>query len=270
MKLTVAIPHYNSLDTLWKLIEQLREEQWDQIVVLDDGSALTPTKLEAEFPSVTFHYGGKNVGAGANRNRILELVDEGVIWFVDADMEIVSVDNAPRIKNSFKHDTNQVIGGMIYTKDGQEMRWNYGHEMHPVHDARFEELAACVQAGDPSAWPRLQRYGWDYPWLQPGMQQPTERTVDWVAEGSFALPVELLKKVGGYDTAFRYHEGQDLAHRLRGMGVKIKFGPEIITRHLETHVRGKARIEEIKEAQFLFFQKHWGMGRDVYEHLYGT
>jgi glycosyltransferase involved in cell wall biosynthesis len=269
MKLTVAIPHYNSLDTLWKLIEQFREDNFDQIVVLDDGSRIPPTKLEAEFPSVTFHYSTENAGAGANRNRILDIVDEGIVWFVDADMEIISEGNADRIRKIFRHDENQVVGGMIYTKDGQEMRWNYGHEMHPVHDARFEELAAGVQAGEAFAWQRLQQYGWDYSWLRPGIQQPVTRTADWVAEGSFALPIELLKKVGGYDTAFRYHEGQDLAHRLREVGAKVTFDPEIITRHLEVNVRGKARTDEIKDAQFLFFQKHWNMTREVYEQLYG-
>lgn len=268
MKVTAAIPHYNSLDTLWKLIEQLREEKLDQIIVLDDASGMSPTKLEAEFPSVTFHYAAENVGAGANRNRVLDFVDDGIIWFIDADMELVSVDNVSRLQNIFKDDTNKIIGGMIYTKDGQEMQWNYGHEMHPVHDARFEELAAGLQAGDPSVWPRLQKYGWDYPWLRPGIQQPARRTVDWVAEGNFALPVELLKKIGGYDTAFRYHEGQDLARRVRDAGAKVIFEPELITRHLEVHVRNKNRTDEIKDSQFLFFQKHWKMSREVYENLY--
>ncbi len=269
MKVTVAIPHYNSLDTLWKLIEQLREDAFDQIVVLDDSSKLPPTKLEAEFPSVTFYFGSENLGSGGNRNRILKLVDEGIVWFIDADMEIVSTGNAERIKKLFSQDENQMIGGMIYTKEGKEMQWNYGHEMHPVNDARFEELVAGVGLGDMSSWQRLQRYGWDYHWLQPSLQQPVERKVDWIAEGSFAVPIELLKKVGGYDEAFRYHEGQDLAHRIREIGAKINFNPDIITRHLEMNVRGKVRADEIKESQFLFFQKYWNMTRDVYDKLYG-
>lgn len=268
MRLTVAIPHYNSLATLWKLIEQLREDAIDQIIVLDDNSKIPPTKLEAEFPSVQFHFGSDNIGAGANRNRILKLVDEGIVWFIDADTEIVSAQNAQRIKKIFEHDSNQMIGGMIYTKAGQEMQWNYGHEMNPVHDARFEELVASVQAGDISAWQRLQQYGWDYHWLQPSLQQPVKRPVDWVAEGSFAVSIELFKKIGGYDPAFRYHEGQDLAHRIRETGAGITFIPEIITRHLEVNVRGKAKSEEVKESQFLFFQKYWNMSRDVYDKLY--
>lgn len=269
MKITVAIPHYNSLDTLWRLIEQLREDSIDQIIVLDDSSKLPPTKLEAEFPSVQFHFGSDNLGAGGNRNRILKLVDEGIVWFIDADMEIVSTDNADRLRSIFKKELNQVVGGMIYSKEGQEMQWNYGHEMHPVHDARFEELAASIRGGDESAWRRLQQYGWDYHWLQPSSQQPAVRQVDWVAEGSFAVPIDLFKAVGGYDVNFRYHEGQDLARRIRDTGAKVIFHPEMITRHLEMNVRGKTRDDEIKSSQYLFFKKHWNMAREVYDQLYG-
>jgi GT2 family glycosyltransferase len=268
MKITVAIPHYNSLDTLWKLLAQLREDSFDQIIVLDDDSNIKPTKLEAEFPAVAFQYGSQNVGSGANRNRVLDMVNEGVVWFVDADMEVVSIDNADRLRGIFEHEPNLMVGGLIHTKAGPEMEWNYGHEMHPVYDARFEELAKSLKAGDTTAWARLQERGWDYAWLQAGMQQATKRAVDWVAEGSFALPIDLFRKVGGYDTAFRFHEGQDLARRIRMTGAKIQFTPDLIMRHLEVDVRGKKRTEEFRESQYLFFQKHWGMSRDVYEELY--
>ncbi len=269
MKITAAIPHYNSLDTLWRLLSQLKEDTFDEIVVLDDASSIAPTKLEAEFPSVTFHYGDKNVGAGGNRNRILNVVKEGIVWFVDADMEIVSQKNAQQLRDIFATDVHQMVGGLIYTKSGQQMEWNYGHVMHPVHDARFEEMVAWLRAGgDGPAWERLQQRGWDYPWLQPGLKQPEKATYDWVAEGSFALPIELFSKVGGYDETLRYHEGQDLALRIRELKARVGIEPDIITRHLETHVRGPRVADEIYEARFLFLQKHWSITRAVFEQLY--
>lgn len=270
MKVTVAIPHYNSLDTLWRLISQLREDSFDQIIVLDDCSDVAPNKLEAEFPAVTFHYGPQNVGVAANRNRILKLVDEGIIWFIDADMEIVSIKNADRLRGIFDKNQHQMVGGLIYTKSGQEMEWNYGHEMHPIHDARFAELAKSLAAGDTSAWVRLREYGWDYSWLQPSLGQTTERTVDWVAGGSFAMTAQLFHKVGGYDTAFRYHEGQDLARRIRSAGASVQVMPDLITRHMEVRVRSdKERVADRGQARYLFFQKHWAMPKEVYEKLYG-
>lgn len=270
MKITVAIPHYNSLDTLWKLLAQLREDSFDEIVVLDDNSDIKPNKLEAEFPAVRFEYGSENVGAGANRNRILELVNEGIIWFVDTDMEVVSLNNADRLRSIFKKDQNRMIGGLIYTKSGEQMEWNYGHEMHPVHDARFEELIVSLRAGNTLAVKRLKEHKWDYPWVHSSLGQPRERRVDWVAEGSFALSIDLFRRVGGYDPGFRYHGDQDLARRLRQLGISIQSMPDIITRHLEVDVRGdKNRADEFNHGQYLFFQKHWGMSREIYEALYG-
>ena len=80
--------------------------------------------------------------------------------------------------------------------------------------------------------------------------------VDWVAEGSFALMIDDFAKVGGYDVEFRYHEGQDLAHRLREAGVKIMVTGDIVCTHLDIDVRGKARHREIEQSAKLFYRKH--------------
>ena len=77
-----------------------------------------------------------------------------------------------------------------------------------------------------------------------------------MAEGSFALLIDDFAKVGGYDAAFRYHEGQDLAHRLREAGVKIMVTGNIVCTHLDIDVRGKARHREIEQSAELFYQKH--------------
>ena len=267
MKVIAAVPHYNAPGMLRNLLAQLSQDSFDQIVVLDDASRDKPTKIAAEFPAVTFVYGPENLGAAGNRNRVLEVVSDGIVWFIDADMAIISKNNADALRRIFKYRRTRMIGGLIYTKAGSQMDWNYGHEMHPVHDARFEELMTSLGAGDPTAWRRLQKYGWDYAWLQPEISKPKERVVDWVAEGSFALPVDLFRRVGGYDAAFRYHEGQDLARRLRSSGAKVRLKPEIITRHLENKGRTHHQ-KDFETARRLFFQKHWGMAQQVYGALY--
>lgn len=271
MKVNVAIPHYNSPSMLRGLLRQLCQEDFDQIVVLDDHSSpfKRPRGLEKEFPSVTFHYGEKNLGAGGNRNRALRLIDEGLVWFIDSDMQIISQANAAKLRAIFKRNPRQMVGGLIYKKSDVPMDWNYGHEMHPVHDAQFHELGMSLEAGDPTAWGRLKEHHWDYPWLQPRRHELTSRKVDWVAEGSFALPIELFREVGGYDQAFRYHEGQDLARRVRDTGASVEASAEFVTRHLEYHSHAKSRQAREKEvARELFFRKHWSMSRDVYDQLY--
>ena len=142
-----------------------------------------------------------------------------------------------------------MLGSTILYNNGQPMAWNYGHEMHPQHDWQFTR---ATQADDRQM---LQQQGWDYPWIW-GERVTTDRQVDWVAEGSFALLIDDFIQVGGYDAAFRYHEGQDLAHRLREAGVKIMVTGDIVCTHLDIDVRGKARHREIEQSAKLFYRKH--------------
>lgn len=107
----------------------------------------------------------------------------------------------------------------------------------------------------------------DYAWLRDEMK-PVRREVDWVAEGCFAIRRDDFERVGGYDEALRYHEGQDLAHRLRADGVDVIFEPRLVVLYLEIDVRHDARTDERRESTLRFYEKHWGMSRDVFHPLF--
>lgn len=60
--------------------------------------------------------------------------------------------------------------------------------------------------------------------------------VDHFHECNFSAPTAALKECGGFNTAFTgnaYFEGVDLAIRLKAMGVKIEYHPEISLIHLQ-------------------------------------
>ncbi len=267
--LNLVIPHYNAPEQLKTLLDTVTQLGCDSITVLDDAS----TDLHAvqnvanEFDSVRFVYGENNVGAGANRNRALEIIDNGLLWFLDVDTEVVSERPVEVIRANFSDGIKLMMGGIILTKLGVPMQWNYGHEMNPVDDARFVELARQVdEESTEVAWQQLKRRHMDYEWLK--QQIPAgQREVDWVSEACFVVSHDDFERVGGYDTSFRYHEGQDLAHRLRDDGVKVKVDPRLVVKHLEIDVRGKQRDEERREGAFQFYQKHWGMSREVFDQL---
>lgn len=270
-KVMVAIPHYNASTQLDRLLSEITTGNFDRIVVLDDHSSdqAVLEVVKQKYPSVEFIIGKKNLGSGGNRNRILDLDFDGIVWFLDCDMELVTKNNATTLRKIFSKDKNQMIGGQLLARDHSPMIWNYAHEMHPVNDEVFNLLC------EPSfkafahivAWHKLKERGWDYPWLR-RKKVAKPRQVDWVAEGSFALPMKLFKKVDGYDRTFRYHEGQDLARRIRSEGAKIIIHPDIVTRHLEVDVTKNRRNEDRDMAKFLFFQKHWDMNRKTYNKLF--
>jgi GT2 family glycosyltransferase len=96
---------------------------------------------------------------------------------------------------------------------------------------------------------------------------PASRQVDWVSEGLFAVRADIFQKIGGFDESFRYHSGQDLGLRVAEAGFEVRFEPGIAVRHLELDVRGDSRPVDHREGAFLFYAKHWGMSRQVFDRL---
>lgn len=269
MNIHLAVPHYNAPEQLEVFLARAEMLGFDGVTVLDDASSdrAAVEKVAAKYDNVQFVYGEKNVGAGGNRNRMLDAVHDGVLAFVDCDTEIVSENMVEILRQQFRDSHRRMIGGLVLDKAGRPMPWNYGHEMHPVDDARFEELARMMDGDNRDAvWQRLGKLGMDYAWLQ-GDRHPERRVVDWVAEGCFAVGYDDFHAVGGYDASLRYHEGQDLAHRLRENGVEVIFDPGIVVRHLEIDVRHDNRARERRDGAFRFYEKYWGMTRGVFDQL---
>lgn len=246
----VAIPHYNAYETLPVLLASLGEDDFSSITVLDDHSNDQDRlrSIQATFPYVDIIFGDRNRGAGGNRNRILEIGKTGLVWFLDCDMELVTEHNATAIRQLFERNRHRMVGGTILNRNGTPMEWNYGHEMHPLRDQRFKQLVNTNNLAE------LDANSWDYPWIK-GEKVQQSREVDWVAEGSFVVSLADFAKTGGYDEAFRYHEGQDLAHRLRELGVDVRVVSTIVTRHLEIDVRKDRRQQEVEDSAELFYEK---------------
>lgn len=274
-RVVAAIPNYNGGEYLQDLLRQTANQPFDQVYVLDDASTDGSVELiRHEFPFVTVVAASHNEGPGVNRNRMMEQEDEAVILFVDADMRLMSDNYVDVVRERFQDEMVGLLGGLVLDGRGQPMVWNYGFEMHPVHEARFEELRQRLAAADAEQREAviscLRRQGMDFNWVDPDNIPLAGRVVDWVAEGLFAIRSATMRSLGGYDTAMRYHEGQDLAHRIRKLGLRVEFEPAMVAQHCEHDVRGTARAQEMHDSQYYFFHKHWGMSKTVFTKLYGS
>ena len=161
MQVHVAIPHYNAPRALNNLLAQLTKQDFDSITVLDDHSTDQQVLQDVarKFPAVNFIFGEKNIGAGANRNRFLDVHNTGIVWFIDCDMRVETENVADILRQKFAGENHIMLGSTILYNNGQPMAWNYGHEMHPQHDWQFTR---ATQADDRQM---LQQQGWDYPWI---------------------------------------------------------------------------------------------------------
>jgi GT2 family glycosyltransferase len=277
MKVVAAVPNYNMRKSLSLLLKSLANERINKIYVLDDASTDGSADLvEQSVPGVVVIRGDKNVGAGANRNRLLPLLSgDELVLFMDADLELRSKDLTDKVVTWFVDPLTALTGGLILAATGKPMFWNYGSMMNPIHDGRVQvyQEVAKVARQDSRAIKRVREmalelqdtYNFEIQYAQ-----PIRRKVDWVAEGLFAIRANVFQELGGFDEKFRYHADQDLGLRIAEAGYRVMFDPGISARHLEVDVRGDARWDEFRKGQYLYYKKHWGMSRNVFERLFPT
>ena len=252
MRFVVAIPNYNHGKTLVPLIDQLLTFGLDDIYVLDDASTDNSLKLLKPFGNkITIIRGPYNIGPGGNRNRIIPRVrDNDIIMFVDADMKMLSAEIKERITELFNAQPKVVIfGGGIETKKALPMTYNYGlHQSQFRHfiGLNLERLAVAVHFRPLVGLirPLAKHFTLN---VEIRFYEPIERSVDSVSEGHFYVRAKEFKKMGGFNDSLRYHEGGELAYRLKKAGHDIKFTPTVWTRHLEVHPRSKLRVKEARK-----------------------
>ena len=271
MDITLAIPNFNGLEGLKKLLPQVTKEEFKNIYVLDDCSTDKSEEYVKKFPKVTFVKGKKNLGPPGNRNRILNYQLGDIIFFIDADMELKVRDIKNKIKILFSDKKVGVVGGKILDKKGNPMLWNYGYEMHPIRDALANEYQKLAEKysnkKDIIAYLRKEAIKYFYN-LEILYGEDKERIVDWVAEGNFCVRSDVFRKINGFDPNMRYHETHDFNKRVRKLGKIVKYSPMIVTRHLEIECRKKRKKKDIENAMRYFYRKHWGMSDKIFNLLY--
>jgi GT2 family glycosyltransferase len=211
----------------------------------------------------------KNLGPGGNRNRVIGKTTAEVIWFLDSDMIILSENPRVKIEEIFRKNKNQIVGTLIKNLLGENMPWNFGKFMNPVRDAYFNTALAFADSENRAKISEmLAKNAMDFSWISWLEKPPKRCKIDWVAEGSFLISREIFEKLGGYDSRFLYHEGQDFCFRAREKNLDVVFDPAIEVLHNSIESRSATHAEIEREARFLFFKEHWQMSRDIFEKLF--
>lgn len=263
LPVVAAIPNYNMGDYLLKLLPRLLTQGYDRVYVLDDASTDHSVDVVAEFGSdVTLVRSGVNKGASANRNQIIDQVDNGVlIHFVDADMDLITSDTAAVAREVMaRHSSRGVgaVGGLISRSDGTQLPHNFGPSFsfraaltswlpllidHYKDKPRLAAGIRTVTSPVMKNWPYV---------VEPPFATPTY----WFAEGNALIYSDVLRSVGGFDATMREHEVQDFAIRLERMGVKRYFDPSIEVVHHHVDVRGRSRPKKQLDAALHIIRKH--------------
>ncbi len=249
MKISVAIPNYKNHDSLVNLIDQLSDENFHQIYVLDDCS---PNLSEIQkslkrFNNVQLIPSSKRLLTTKNRNRVLELDMGEVVLFLDSDLIKVSDNICDNITNVFTDEKIAILGGQIL-ENGKPLVFGYG--MGPFWPIDQSWLFGWTK---PISWRIYQLLSRIYEHKIP--KQPVN--VTWLAEGVMAVRSSVFKLLGGFDANFdMYHEGPDLCVRARKLGYRVVHSPIIKFDHL--HIQHFSKENIIIRSTAYWFYKHHG------------
>jgi GT2 family glycosyltransferase len=272
VRISVVIPNFNGLEGLKILLPKLFKGNFSGIYIVDDASTDQSIAYANAFSEVKIIGGDKNLGPAGNRNRILHEKNLGeLLWFVDADMDLVTINIEHVAEKLFTNPLIALIGGFILNRNGRPMYWNYGYEKHPLRDriAEFYGKLGNKYKKNKKVMDLIRRNAIDYFYgLEIDAENHQERVVEWVAEGNFLVRTDVFKRIGGFDENMRYHEAHDLCKRIRELGFIVKFSPEIVTRHLEIDCRQGGKARDWRNGEKYFYKKHWGTPHDAFKNFF--
>ncbi|AYE95618.1 glycosyl transferase [Mycobacterium paragordonae] len=269
----VAIPNYNMSGNLRRLLPQVLAQSYDDVFVLDDCSTDDTVDVVKDFSGgVKLIRGRENGGPAANRNQIIEHVqDDVIIHFIDADMDLATNETptvARDVMGRYADRGVGLVGGLVSRLDGSQELDNYGavFSLWGNSTAVVQLLIDTLRKKNPDMARAVRRLAApivkDWPNI---LEPPAPTPVYWVHEGNMLVNSTLFKSIGGYDPVLRAHEAQDLAIRLQRLGVGRQFDPSIKVVHHEVDVRGKNRQKWVNKASMYLLRKY-GLLRFLTDH----
>lgn len=235
-----VIPAYNEEAVIGDLLNQVLEQDYSEVYVLDDAS--TDNTVEAVLGygnDVKLVRGAENVGPGANRNRVIPVLgQEATIHFLDSDVRLNSK-NSPTVARELGSIAEiGFVGGLVRMPNGQQNPWNYGPRLSFSQIIAGFLYSGLYQLGrrDPQAGRllRSQLNSWSLIEQWPDQfVEPKAREVFWSGEANLVIPSKIFTNVGGFDPRLQYHEVMDLAIRLDRLGLKRRFDPSLDVTHVD-------------------------------------
>ncbi len=236
-----AITNYNMAAELEHLLPQVVKQGYDAVFVLDDASTDNSREVVRKFEGVQFVAGKTNKGAGANRNRIIDALDnDSLVHFLDADVVLETENTAELVRQVAPAEPFGFVGGLINNPSGLQSVWNYGSGVG-LRSEIAAEIQLLVEMQLPkhperAAWLRRRFRAMLADWPDP-LTKPARRRVYWNAEANMVVRSDIFGDLGGFDESIRETEILGLAMRMQNQDLKCYFDPLLSVRHTEGKVR---------------------------------
>ena len=152
MKLSIIMPVYNERETIWEILQRVREVDLPkEIIVVDDGSTDGTREVlrgeEAEEEIVVVYH-DKNQGKGAAIRTALERATGEVVIFQDADLEYDPGDYGKLLQPILEGKSSVVYGVRTLREQDALRRW--GNQFltmvtNLLYGVRIQDMETCYK-----------------------------------------------------------------------------------------------------------------------------
>lgn len=214
-KISASIVTYNSSDVIANLLDDLKDCQIDDVVVVDNNSSDDTTHIVSEeYPWVKLITSKKNLGYGGGHNIAIRKVESDIHFIINPDIKV----NNEQIHSMVSFmETNPDVVLMcpkVLNNDGTE-------QFLPKRNPRLKYLIGGFFG--------INHLRDEYTMKKSVFLKPTE--IDFCTGCFMTCKTSCLKECGGFDERFfLYFEDADLSRRMKKLG-KVVYNPHSTVVH---------------------------------------
>jgi N-acetylglucosaminyl-diphospho-decaprenol L-rhamnosyltransferase len=253
--LALVVVNYNAGERLLRCLGSVAAAAGDarlETVVVDNASVDGSAHRAVEsFPEIRLVENPDNRGFARGANQGIRATTAPFVLLLNPDAEVTAGTLGGLVKLGWDRPRAGAIGPMIRNEDGSV--YPSGRRVPPLGQALGHVLLGLIIPGN--------RFTRSY--TMADWDRTTEREVDWVSGGAMLLRRVALDEVGLFDEAFfMYGEDVDLCTRLRAVGWRVLFTPEVEVRHVGgLATRRDPRMPLIhSQSAYRYFRKHHSKG----------
>ena len=255
LELSIIIVNYNSGESLKRCLASLKESRIEspyEIIVVDNGSQEGDLKgLEEDLFNLQLIRNPKNIGFARANNQGISNSKGDHLLLLNPDTLVLKEGLDGLVKFMEEHPKAGAAGPMLLSPDGTRQ----------PSFRRFPSLLNVFFGRTSFLTRRFPKNPFTKSYLMMDANSQRAREVDWIMGACMILRRDAFQGVGGFDESFfLFVEDVDLCYRLKRMGWKIYYVPEVRVIHeygASIKTRRRLSMKEHHIGMYRFFLKHY-------------